>query len=273
MWPAGFDSDGVMYCNTAFGDYPHYLPGGPFDAPHTGFTGWMLLNYNKPVTVSSTLGGYAPNYAVDEDIKTYWSAQTGNAGEWIASDLGETSEVYAIQINYADQDAEFLGKAEGIFHQYRLWHSTDGKQWQLLTDKSRNNADVPHDYIDLNIPVKTRYIKLENIHMPTGKFALCGLRVFGKGAGTRPEAVKDLIVLRTEGDKRSAWLKWKPVDNATGYNIYLGTDPDKLYNCIMVMGRNEYWLKTLDRERPYYFMMEAFNENGISDRSTTIKSE
>ena len=48
----------------------------------------MLLNYNKPVRVSSTLGGYMPNNAVDENIKTYWSAKTANTGEWIISDLG-----------------------------------------------------------------------------------------------------------------------------------------------------------------------------------------
>src|SRR5688572_11925227 len=66
VWPAGFDKDGVLYCNTAFGDYPHYLPTGKEDHLQSRFTGWMLLNYNKPVTVSSTLGAYAPNYAVDE---------------------------------------------------------------------------------------------------------------------------------------------------------------------------------------------------------------
>ena len=26
IWPAGFDEDDVMYCNTAYGDYPHLLP-------------------------------------------------------------------------------------------------------------------------------------------------------------------------------------------------------------------------------------------------------
>ena len=26
VWPTGFDKDGVMWCNTSFGDYPHYLP-------------------------------------------------------------------------------------------------------------------------------------------------------------------------------------------------------------------------------------------------------
>src|ERR1043166_5826806 len=26
IWPAGFDREGVMWCNSAYGDYPHYLP-------------------------------------------------------------------------------------------------------------------------------------------------------------------------------------------------------------------------------------------------------
>ncbi|KAF0195774.1 MAG: beta-xylosidase [Bacteroidetes bacterium] len=273
LWPAGFDEDGMMYCNTTFGDYPHYLPKGKANHLESRFTGWMLLNYNKPVSVSSTYGGFYPNNAVDEDIRTYWSAATSGKNEWIISDLGALSTVNAVQINYADQDAEFLGKSSGVFHQYRIWSSTDGKKWQLIVDKSRNDKDVPHDYAELRNPVECRFIKLENIHMPTGKFALSGLRVFGKGHGSKPEKVKELIVLRTENDKRSAWLKWPVVDNATGYNIYLGTAPDKLYNCIMVLGRNEYWLKTMDKDLPFYFTIEAFNENGISERTQIIKSE
>src|SRR5688572_21739807 len=58
LWPAGFDKDDVMYANTVFGDYPHYLPTGTSDHLRSRFTGWMLLNYNKPVMVSSTLGGF-----------------------------------------------------------------------------------------------------------------------------------------------------------------------------------------------------------------------
>ncbi len=85
--------------------------------------------------------------------------------------------------------------------------------------------------------------------MPTGKFAISGFRVFGLGTGEKPEAVEDFIVLRTKKDRRSAWLKWSPVDNAYAYNIYMGTEPDKLYNCLMVMSANEYWLKTLDEEK------------------------
>ena len=267
IWPAGFDDEGVMYCNTAFGDYPTYLPDGTADHLKSRFSGWMLLNYKKPVTVSSTLGAYAPNNAVDEDIKTYWSAKTAQKGEWIQTDLGELSEIKAIQINYADQDAEFLGKSLGVGHKYQLFVSNDGKKWKLLVDKSLNQTDVPHDYIELSTSVFGRYLKLVNVGMPTGKFAISGLRVFGHGQGEKPHEVKDFIVLRTEKDKRSAWLKWQPVDNAYAYNIYMGIDPQKLYNVIMVYGANEYWLKSMDKELTYYFAIEAINENGISKLS------
>ncbi|MHB1178294.1 MAG: family 43 glycosylhydrolase [Daejeonella sp.] len=291
VWPTGFDRDGVMWCNTAFGDYPHSLPnsadieqkyplgGGDFSPGKgtnpTGFKGWMLLNYKKPVVVSSTLGGYNANNAVDEMIKTYWSAASSNKGEYLQTDLGNLSTVNAIQINYADQDVDssFLGKSIGKYHQYKLYYSSDGRKWSILTDKSNNKTDVPHDYIELEAAVQARYIKLENIHMPTGKFAISGLRVFGNGNGSKPGQVKQFFVLRTEKDKRSAYMKWSPVDNAFAYNIYYGTDPDKLYNCIMVHDVNEYWFKSMDSKKPYYFRIEAINENGVSSMAEVVRSE
>ncbi|MEO6454720.1 MAG: family 43 glycosylhydrolase [Ginsengibacter sp.] len=292
IWPSGFDKDGVMWCNTAFGDYPHRSP-APSNSPNGGeqhtqvspplgepegaeaFTGWMLLNFNKPVTVSSALGNYNANLAVDENIKTYWSAATGNTGEWIQTDLGNISTVNAIQINYADQDVDstFLGKSLSVFHQYKMYSSLDGKKWTLLIDKSNNTTDVPHDYAELEKPVKTRFLKLENIHMPTGKFAISGLRVFGNGNGIIPAPVKGFVVLRTEKDKRSAWLKWIPQNDAYAYNIYTGVAPGKLYNCVMVQNGNEYYYKGMDKERPYYFQIEAINENGVSERTKVIKVE
>ena len=270
IWPAGFDKDDVMFCNTAFGDYPHYLP----STKQSGeFTGWMLLNYNKPVTVSSTLGNYNANNAVDESIKTYWSAATADKGEWIQSDLGTVSTVNAVQINYADQDAEFLGKQTTTYHQYKLYYSIDGKIWNVLMDKSNNKTDVPHDYIELEKPVRARFIKMENIHMPTGKFAISGLRVFGNANGSKPNAVNSFMVLRTEKDKRSAWIRWAPSNDAYAYNIYYGTAPDKLYNCIMVYNASDYWFAGMDKNKTYYYCIEAINENGVSIKSNSIKSE
>lgn len=282
IWPTGFDADGTMWCNTAFGDYPHKIPGANFagaayekNGMSPYFTGWMLLNYKTPVQVSSTLGGYNANYAVDENIKTYWSAATGNKGEWIQTDLGKLSTVNAVQINYADQDVadDRLGKRTDQYHQYKLYYSADGKKWKVLVDKSNNKTDIPHEYVELDQAVQARYIRLENIHMPTGKFAVSGLRVFGNGNGNKPDAVKQFIVLRTEKDKRSAYIKWSPVNNAYAYNIYYGTNPGKLYNCVMVHDFNEYWFKAMDSQKPYYFTIEAINENGISTRSKLMKAE
>lgn len=272
IWPAGFDGDDIMWCNTAFGDYPHYLPYASGQG-HGAFTGWMLLNYKKPVTVSSTLGSFTANHAVDESIKTYWCAKTGAAGEWIQSDLGALSTVRAIQLNYADQDAEFIGKQTNIYHQYKLYHSLDGKTWSVLVDKSQNKTDVPHDYVELSSPVKTRFIKWENMHIPTGKFAVSGLRVFGLGGGTPPPPVRQLIVLRTEKDKRSAYIKWTPVDDAYAYNLYYGTKPDKLYSSLLVYDVNEYWFKAMDKDQPYYFAIEAINEHGVSPRNAIVEAK
>ncbi len=271
IWPAGFDGDDVMWCNTDFGDYPMYLPSARTDGQLR--PDWWLLNYKKPVIVSSTLGSYAANNAVDENIKTYWSARTADKGEWLQTDLGQMGTVHAIQINYADQDAEFLGKQTGIYHQYEVYHSADGKKWELLVDKSRNKTDVPHDYVELNKPINTRFIKLLNIHMPTGKFAISGLRIFGNGGGEKPLPVKDFIVLRTEKDKRSAYIKWSPVDNAFAYNLYYGTAPDKLYNSILIYDFNEYWFKSMDLKKAYYFAIAAVNENGVGERTVTGKVE
>ena len=273
IWPAQFDKNDILSTNTAYGDYPHWLPHAKADHSQSQFTGWMLLNYNKPVRVSSTLGGFAANYAVDENIKTYWSATTANKGEWIETDLGALSTIHAVQINYADQDAAFMGKQQGIYHQYKLYASADGKNWRILIDKSNNKTDIPHEYVELTAPAKARYLKMENLHMPTGKFALSGLRVFGKGNGALPDTVKNFVALRGNSERRNAWFKWQVNDAATGYTIYAGTAPDKLYTGIILYGVNEYYFSAMEKDQPYYLQIEAFNENGIGKRTQVVRIE
>lgn len=278
IWPAGFDQEDVMYSNTAYGDYPTFLPSENKNHLTQSFSGWMLLNYQKPVQVSSTLGGYKPNFAVDEDIKTYWSAKTADKGEYLITDLGEVSTINAIQINYADQDVTLMGKPETtVGHKYMLYQSNDGKKWTVLIDKSLSTKDVPHEYLELQKPAQARYLKLVNIQMPTGKFAISGFRVFGKGSGEKPGLVQNFVPLRSgpkvEGERRNVWFKWQQEPNADGYVIYFGKSPDKLYGSIMVYGKNEYYFNGLDRSDVYYFQIEAFNSNGIGPKSEIKKSE
>ena len=274
IWPAGFDADDVLYCNTAYGDYPTFNPTKNETTSESFFTGWMLLNYNKPVQVSSTLGGFNANFAIDEDIKTYWSAKTDSDKEWIKSDLGDVVIINAIQINYADQDVEFKGKSKNVFHKYKILSSNDAKNWKVVVDKSKNNVDVPHDYIEFEKPIKTRYLKLENIKMPTGKFAVSGFRVFGKSNQKVPNKVKNFVALRGSnqngGERKNAWLRWQVEDSADGYVIYFGKSKDKLYNSIMVYGDNQYFFTGMDSPDRYYFQIEAFNSGGISDKSDVV---
>src|SRR5690606_37761439 len=147
-------------------------------------------------------------------------------------------------------------------HKYVISVSADGQKWTVAMDKSKNTKDVPHDYIEFPKALTARYVKIENRAMPSGKSALSGFRVFGNGRGEKPGPVEQVMVLRTLKDKRSCWIKWKPVNEAYAYNIYYGTAPDKLYNCIMVHGNNEYWFAGLDKLSTYYFTIESISENG-----------
>ena len=76
--------------------------------------------------------------------------------------------------------------------------------------------------------------------------------------------VKDFKVVR-QADRRDALLTWKADDGCQGYNIRWGIAPDKLYNSWLVYGKSEHLLKSLSTDQAYYFTIEAFNENGVSE--------
>jgi hypothetical protein len=167
-----------MYCNTGYGDYPSALPDGPADARGGLFAGWMLLSAFAPAAASSTLGALSPNFAVDESMRTWWSARTSDAGEWLRIDLGEVAEIRAIQVNFADQDAQVLGRAPGLRHRYRIEASiteapgnpgpAGAADWFEVVDASQSQRDAPHAYHELPAPAHARQLRITNVEMPTG---------------------------------------------------------------------------------------------------------
>jgi hypothetical protein len=271
LFPTFFDQDGEMYAYTGFGDFPYKVPSKKISGPAELFPNWMLLSYNKPVEVSSELADHPKTYAADEEIRTFWSAKTGNKGEWISMDLQKESTVNAIQINYAENETKIMGRQPDIYYQYLLEYSTDGKTWKTLADKTQNKTDVPHDYIELAKPVKARYIKLTNYHMADGTFALSGLRVFGNGGGKAPSEVKNLSLKRLETDRCVVDLNWTKIPGAVGYNIRYGTGKNKLYQNYQVLGTNSLTIRSLNALQKYYFTIDAFNENGITKGKNIIE--
>lgn len=263
FFPTFFDKDGVMHVYTGFGDFPYKLPTKKISSPEELFPKWMLLSYNKPVEVSSALPGHEKSFAADEEVRTYWSAATGDKGEWITMDLQKLSTVNAVQINYAEHNTKLLGRSNSMFYQYLLEYSVDNKNWKVLTDKTNNNTDVPHDYIELTTPVKARYFRLTNYHVPDGTFALAGLRIFGN-AGGKLTAAAAAIKINRHDDRTIATLQWKNDPAATGYNIRYGTSKDKLYQTYQVLGTNTVTIRSLSSNIKYYFVVDTFNENGIT---------
>lgn len=270
MFPTYFDADGLMYSNTRFGDYPHYAPS---HKEHKGqFTGWMLLSYKKPVTASSTVHNFEAAKALDEIAKTYWLAEKNDDKQWLKVDLQNQSTVYAFQVHYVDHKSSHFGKPEGLHHRYITEYSLDDQNWEVLTDKSNNYRDVPNDYVELEMPVKARYIRFKNIHAPTNHLAIGGLRIFGKGSGKKPAKVKNFSVKR-HTDQRDVSINWTKNPSVQGYNVLWGIAPDKLYSSWLVYDKNQLEIKSLTVGQPYYFSIEAFNENGVSEKSEIRKIE
>ena len=267
MFPTFFDEDGAMYSDTYFGDYPHYSPDQVSrQTTSGGFRGWMLLSYGKPVKASSQLESYPVENVTDENLKTFWVAGKNDDKQWVEIDLEEVSDVYALQLNFFDyEETGFWGRMPNLRQRYLVEASVDGARWRVLVDYRNSFRDAPHNYIELDQPIEARYIRYRHHYVPGKNLAMGNIRVFGLGRGKKPATVKGFTVVR-EADERNARISWKAVKGAQGYNVLWGVAPDKLYSSWMVYGDNSLDLRALTVGQKYYFAIEAFNENGISQR-------
>lgn len=274
LFPAGFDKDGVLYCNQNFADYPHRIPEGRFD-PASWQPEWMLLSYAKPAFASSTAAGSSPALAVDENIRSWWSAADAAPGQWLAVDLGKPCDVRTVQVNLADQDVavEFPPEAYGddrrtrhielepqISH-YTIETSADGEAWHTLETVAR---ECSNGYYEYETGVTARYVRVVGGALPYGQpLRIAGLRVFGHGGGAKPVPAK--AAAERVGDL-DAVVRWQPLSEmgAQGVNIRYGTAPDKLYLSHLVYGASEATLTTLVAGQEYYIAVDSFNENGVT---------
>jgi hypothetical protein len=272
MFPTGFDEDGQMFANTRFGDFPHYLPTRKWQNKDELFTGWMLLSYKKPALSSSQLDTFDVKLVADEDPRTFWVAKENKEGEWLTVDLQKEQEVYAVQINFTDYKSNIFDPFDPkIYTQFRLFSSTDGKNWEKIADLTNEKRDRPNAYIELSKPMRARYIRYEHVYVASPNLAISDVRIFGKGLGKNPKIPAKFSAKR-DTDPRNAFLRWEKVSGAVGYNIVWGIDKNKLYQTYQIFGDEptEKELRALTKGVSYYFAIEAFNETGVSERSEVI---
>lgn len=289
LFPAGIDEEGNLYTMTALGDYPVTLPDGPRDHRKLQNPGWMLLSKNAKATASSEAVGEATQqvnygkalhesqgqwvmdsrddhsvkYGVDDDIRTIWSATSGDEGEWFQIDLGRVCTVAAVQVNFGEYQIQTTDPAKK-YHAYRVEYSKDLKTWSTLIDKWENKTHEPHDYIQLDKPVTARALRVVNRQMPgDGWFALRDLRVFGNDGGAGPGAVADFTSKR-HPDDMGVSLSWNPVKNADTYVVRYGIHPEKLYNQYQV-DEPSAEVRTLNASVDYFFRVDTVNANGVQE--------
>jgi hypothetical protein len=293
MFPTYFDKDDLMHSDTHYGDYPRFGPNHPTKAGQ--HCGWMLLSYKGKVTVSSSKmqitkststdndfditemsleknedGAIISKVLTDESPKSFWVAEANNDKQLIQIEILNPGNIYAFQLNFHDHESAIYTRIEGLKHRFIIEVSDDGSNWQTVVNRSNSYKDAPNAYIVLNQPVNGKFVRYKNIEVPGQNLALSEIRVFGVGYGKIPEKVKGFSVKR-ESDRRDATFTWNAVKHAQGYNIRWGIAPDKLYQSWLVYDVNEHFMRCLDSNTPYYFCIEAFNENGISERSEIIK--
>lgn len=259
LFPARFMRSGELVVDTYLGDYPRNADGD------RGLTGWMLLSRKEPVSASSSLEGFPVENAADEEIRSWWSAKTGDRDEWYQIDLGAPKTLQAVQINFADQDAVARRISNDVY-KYVLELSDDGQTWRMAIDKSQSGRDAPHDYQVLTEPTRARFVRLRNVHMPdSAKFSLYDLRVFGTGDGKRPATVTALKAQRGAVDGRELHMEWKPAAGAEFYIVRLGTRGGPLnQNHQVYDGKTFLDVASLNIDIGYCFSVDAVNENGIS---------
>ena len=268
LFPVSFDAKGRMRTHTVLGDYPMLLPQKKFEPQDISAFGWMLQSFNKACMASSSFSGFEPEKAADENVRTWWSAESGNAGEHFVMNFGKKVQINSVQINFAEQDINPEAPKETDYHAYKLYTSNDGHTWKLLADKSGNKTAVPHEYLELSKPVEASYMKVENVHTPKeGKFALLDLRVFGSGYSDKPGQVKELSVKRNQEDGRYASIAWNKAFGADGYLVRFGYQPDFLNQCIQVKGNEttELLLHILTKGVKYYYRVDTYNDSGITE--------
>ena len=286
IWRAGFDADGELFCNQRYGDWPIRVDEeetDPWRAPE-----WYLLSYGKTVTASSFCEGREPEYAVDEDARTWWRAAGDASGEWLLLDLGKEFDVRAVQINFADDkiDIPVPGEIRGTDTQpryieetdyvtrWKLEGSVDGEHYFMVEDKSSADTDLPHDFIVREAGIRVRFLRLTILEIPYAqKPCISGFRVFGIGEGDVP-GVPEYTAVRSENElDLQMEIQGK---GAVGYNILWGHREDKLYHSYEVYRSAEAIaadtgeilkkrIGALVKGQQYYVRVDAFNENGITE--------
>ncbi|MDE6844572.1 MAG: family 43 glycosylhydrolase [Lachnospiraceae bacterium] len=278
LWKAGFDSDGELFCDQRYGDWPYAMDSKPWDKPD-----FMLLSYGKKVTASS---GENTSAVTDENIRTFWQAKTNSLDESLDIDLGKEYDIRAIQVNFSDNWKRY--PEEGMEFSFNLqnYRSISGGQYttsfvleaagengahEIIWDTREDNTDLAHNFQVWEDGIQYRYIRISNMSLPYQQNpCISGIRVFGRGEGKLPQQSENVEInlLADEPMEAIDMEVCFVCDDCMGANILWGYSENKLYHSYMIFGKTMQVIRALVKNQPVFVRVDTFNENGITEGKT-----
>jgi hypothetical protein len=180
MDPVGFDAEGRMFVHGPT-ETPQWAPGVKEKPWLDNDSGSLPITINREtVRASSSAPGRDPVYAIDNNVRTWWEAEAGDAQPSLTVDLTRPFSIDSARILFSDNH---LSAESGIVsgpYQYKLETSADGKEWKLGLDKTANAVDRSIAFDEIP-PVRARWVRLTVTgaphRLPVG---LLEFTVFGK---------------------------------------------------------------------------------------------
>lgn len=264
LFPAGFDKDENLFAKTDFGDYPIIVPNHKYTNVSKLDPEWAQISEKLNAQASSSSTSRPVTAAIDNNLGTFWSAQTAKKGEWLSVDLGSVCTVNALQLIFAENKAQMTDKDSMFAYQYLVEYSLDKKSWIKLIDKTANTEYQPNSFQEIKTPIQAQYLRITNYNSPKGPFAISEFRIFGLGADRKPKRVSSFRAIRDYRNPQIVKLSWEKQPNTLGYNIRYGTDKDKLYHSYQMLNKTKMTLHCPDKVKTYWIEIDAFNENGVT---------
>lgn len=194
MDPVGFDDRGNMWIQGP-SERPQWGPGVKAKPWQDNDSGSLPLTEDKSYTVSSEAPGHDAPYAFDGSTRTWWAPAESDAQPWLILNLGSAQPEDPVQEFVIDSSRILFtipsgGSGETVGagpRQYRIEVSSDGKTFNTVLDKTKNNADNTVEFDEITPPVQCRYVKLMITGWPKGiPIGVIEFTIFGKPVPVRP---------------------------------------------------------------------------------------
>ena len=180
MDPVGFDEHGEMFVNGP-SETPQFAPGVVANPAAGNDAGLLPLSVNCMLTASSHAPGREPQYANDNNIRTWWQpADNAPLPQYLELDLFRPWVISAARTLFADRGLDYDQGIVPAPYLYRLEGSLDRKTWFTVCDRSANACEQ-HMVYDTFAPAKAQFVRLVILGVPPGMTAgVWEFTVFGQ---------------------------------------------------------------------------------------------